>query len=102
MTTHAYKETYLSKAQSVLGDAFDYAINICNIPGADFIQYFTVGTLSKRIENGEPAIISGKSGIELAADRFLGMRGSSFLISPRIISRIKKPSLSSSSSFKYN
>ena len=25
--THAYQEIYLNKAQSVLGDAFDYAIN---------------------------------------------------------------------------
>ena len=33
MMTHAYQEIYLSKAQSVLGDAFDYAVNICGIPG---------------------------------------------------------------------
>ena len=42
MTTRAYQETYLSKAQAALGDAFDYAINTCRIPGSDFIKIFTV------------------------------------------------------------
>ena len=27
--THAYQEIYLSNAQALLGDAFDYAINAC-------------------------------------------------------------------------
>lgn len=38
--THAYQEIYLNKAQSVLGDAFDYAINTCGIAGKDFIKLF--------------------------------------------------------------
>ena len=29
----AYRETYLSKAQSLLGDAFDYAVNVFGVPG---------------------------------------------------------------------
>ncbi len=68
MTTHAYRETYLSKAQSTLGDAFDYAINVCHITGADFVKLFTVSSVSKRLENGEPSYLAGKSGIEVAAD----------------------------------
>lgn len=68
MTTHAYQEIYLSKAQATLGDAFDYAINTCHIPGADFTKLFTASTISKRMENGEPAYLAGKSGIEIAAD----------------------------------
>ena len=36
MTTRAYQEIYLSKAQSALGDAFDYAINTCHILGTVF------------------------------------------------------------------
>ena len=68
MTIHAYQETYLSKAQAALGDAFDYAINSCGIPGKEFIQLFTASSVSKRIENGEPAFLAGKSGIEIAAD----------------------------------
>ena len=68
MTIHAYQETYLNKAQAALGDAFDYAINTCGIPGEDFIKLFTASSVSKRIENGEPAILVGKSGIEIASD----------------------------------
>ena len=68
MTIHAYQETYLNKAQAALGDAFDHAVNTCGIPGEDFIKLFTVSSISRRIENGEPALLAGKSGIEIAAD----------------------------------
>ena len=68
MTIHAYQETYLYKAQAALGDAFDHAINTCGIPGQDFIKLFTASSVSKRMENGEPAFLAGKSGIEIAAD----------------------------------
>ena len=66
--THAYREIYLSNAQSVLGDAFDYAINTCQIPGDDFVKLFVASSISKRMENGEPALLSGKSGIEIAIE----------------------------------
>ena len=65
---HAYRETYLNNAQSVLGDAFDYAVNVCKVPGNDFVNLFVVSTISKRMERGEPALLSGKSGIEIAVD----------------------------------
>lgn len=66
--THAYQEIYLSKAQSVLGDAFDYAVNTCGIPGNDFLKLFVASSLSKRMENGEPACLVGKSGIEIVME----------------------------------
>ena len=65
---HAYQEIYLNKLQAALGDAFDYAINACEIPGTDFIKLFTASSISKRIENGEPAYIAGKSGIDITFD----------------------------------
>ena len=66
--TRAYQEIYLSKAQSVLGDAFDYAVNTCNISGDDFAKLFMASTASRRMENGEPSLLAGKSGIEIAVD----------------------------------
>lgn len=75
MTIHAYQEMYLSKAQASLGDAFDYAINTCKIPGEDFIKFFTASSVSKRMENGEPAFLAGKSGIEIAVDVVLETTG---------------------------
>ena len=65
---HAYQEIYLSKAQSVLGDAFDYAVNTCDISGNDFVKLFIASSVSKRMENGEPAYLAGKSGIEIVME----------------------------------
>lgn len=65
---HAYQEIYLSKAQAALGEAFDYAVNACKISGDKFIKLFVASTVSEKLENGEPAFLAGKSGIELAAD----------------------------------
>lgn len=75
MTIRAYRETYLSKAQAALGDAFDYAVNTCDIPGEDFIRLFTVSSVSKRMENGEPAYLAGKSGMDIASDVLLETTG---------------------------
>lgn len=72
MTIHAYPEIYLNRAQIKLGDAFDYAINTCKIPGDEFIKLFTVSSISKRIENGEAAILAGMSGIEIAIEKLSG------------------------------
>lgn len=66
--TRAYQKTYLSKAQATLGEAFDHGINTCHIDGDTFIKLFIGSSLSKRFEKGDPAIIAGKSGIELAND----------------------------------
>ena len=71
----AYQKIYLSSAQAALGDTFDYAVNVCNIPGADFAKLFIASTVSKRLENGEPAYLSGKSGIEIALDIILETTG---------------------------
>lgn len=68
MKIPAYQEIYLNKARASLGDAFDYAINTCGIPGPDFIKLFTSSSVCKRMENGEPAFLAGKSGIEIAIE----------------------------------
>ena len=75
MTIHAYQETYLNNVQTALGDAFDYAINTCKFSGEQFIKLFTASSVSKRIENGEPAIVAGKSGIEITLDIVLETTG---------------------------
>ena len=83
MTIRAYQEIYLSKAQAALGDAFDYAINDCSIPGKDFIKLFIASSISKRIENGEPAFLAGKSGIDIASDILLETSGKQLLAEPQ-------------------
>ena len=72
---HAYQEIYLNKAQTILGDAFDYAVNTCDIPGERFVKLFLASSVCRRMENGEPAYIAGKSGIEIAAEVALETMG---------------------------
>ena len=79
----AYQEIYLNKAQAVLGEAFDYSINACRIPGADFIKLFTASSVSKRMENGEASLLVGKSGIELAMDVILETTGKQLETEPQ-------------------
>ena len=66
--TRAYQEIYLSNAQAAMGDVFDYAINTCHIPGDDFVKLFVASSISQRMGNGEPSLLAGKSGIEIAVD----------------------------------
>lgn len=80
---HAYPEIYLSKAQSVLGDAFDYAVNTCDIPGNTFVKLFIASSASKRMENGEPAYIAGKSGIEIVVEIIAETKGQELQIEPQ-------------------
>lgn len=83
MTMRAFQEIYLSKAQGALGDAFDYAVNACRIPGTDFVKLFTASSVSKRMENGEPSYLAGKSGIEIAIDVVLETTGKQLDIEPK-------------------
>lgn len=83
MIIHAYQEIYLNRVQGMLGDAFDYAINICNIPGKNFIKMFIASSACKRIENGEPVYLSGKSGIELVMEVIQETTGEFIDIQPK-------------------
>lgn len=80
---HAYQEIYLNKAQSGLGDMFDYAINTCGISGGDFVKLFLTSTISKRMENGEPAYLAGKSGIEITREIIFETMGKEINDEPR-------------------
>lgn len=83
MMIRAYQEIYLSNAQSALGDAFDYAVNTCGIPGNDFVKLFTASSISKRMENGEPAYLAGKSGIEIVREIILETKGQELQTEPQ-------------------
>ena len=81
--TRAYQEIYLSKVQQVLGDAFDYAVNACHIPGNDFVKLFIASSVSTRMENGEPAYLAGKSGIEIAREVVAETKGQGLETEPQ-------------------
>ncbi len=63
---HAYDENMRPKAQATLGRAFDFtAYEIGYLP-ADFLSLFIESGYAERFGRGEPAIVMGLSGIELA------------------------------------
>ena len=80
--THVYQEIYRSKAQATLGDAFDYAVNVCGMNGTTFTKLFCASTVSKRMENGEPAYVAGKSGIEIVLEVISETMGKSLSAEP--------------------
>ena len=66
--THAYNEIYLDDAMNNLGEAFDYAVNRCNLSPDDFMNRFIAGGLADQFGSGVPKYISGMSGTELAME----------------------------------
>ena len=64
---HAYSELYVSRAQTVLGSMFDFAVYDLGLKLEDFYKRFLVSPVSRSFEYGESATIAGRSGIELAA-----------------------------------
>ena len=66
--TRAYNELYLSDAKTRLADMFDYAINDCNEEPDWFAVLFVQSGYAQQFERGNPTIVSGRSGIELAID----------------------------------
>lgn len=63
---HAYNECYLNDAKQNLADFFDYAINTCSFEANLFAKLFLQSGYADKFERGNPAIIAGMSGIELA------------------------------------
>ena len=68
MRIHAYRETYLRKAMINLGDMFDCAVGEFGIGGREFSEMFSISSISKRLEKGEPKLLMGMSGTELAIE----------------------------------
>ncbi len=63
---HAYNELYLSDAKQNLAECFDYAIRDCKFDTELFSKLFIQSGYADKFERGNPAIIAGMSGIELA------------------------------------
>lgn len=62
----AYNELYLNDAKQNLADFFDYSINSCKFDADFFAKLFVQSGYADKFERGNPAIIAGMSGIELA------------------------------------
>ena len=65
MMIRAYDEQYLSDAMHNLGEAFDFARNVCQIELDNFIFMMISSGAAAQFEHGSPKYVSGMSGIEL-------------------------------------
>ena len=61
-----YDINYLNDAMRSLGEACEYAAKSCGMSLDLFMELFTAGEYAQRFGKGEPAIVSGMSGTELA------------------------------------
>lgn len=64
--THAYSESYLSDAKDRLSQFFDYLINDCGMKADWIASIFLSSGYAEQFERGNPAVLAGMSGIELA------------------------------------
>ena len=64
--TRAYSESYLSDAKVRLSQFFDYLINDCGMKADWVASIFLSSGYAEQFERGNPAILAGMSGIELA------------------------------------
>ena len=64
--THAYNKSYLSNAKNRLAQFFDYAINDCKFNSDWTAMMFVQSGYAEQFERGNPAVLAGMSGIELA------------------------------------
>lgn len=64
--TRAYNESYLSDAKGVLSQCFDYLINDCCFEPDWTASIFLSSGYAEQFERGNPAVLSGLSGVELA------------------------------------
>ena len=64
----AYDEIYLSGAQRRLGGMFEFAVGALAFDLASFFGLFCESAVSTRFAAGDPAVVAGRSGEELALD----------------------------------
>lgn len=57
----AYDEIYLNDAMKNLGEAFDYAATVLNIPMDDFSEMFIISGIAEQFSRGVPKFVSGLS-----------------------------------------
>ena len=67
---HAYSKLYLSKARSTLASMLDYAVYDCGLSLSHVWETFRFSEIGHRFEVGDPSIVAGRSGIELAMELF--------------------------------
>lgn len=80
---YAYDKIYLDVAQTALGCMLDFAVNDLKYELDVFYKLFITSGISRRFESGDPSIVAGRSGVELAYDVILKTTGSVDIVVPQ-------------------
>ncbi len=64
----AYDKKYLNDAMLNLGEAFDFAANVCQVELDNFLSMMISTGIAFPFERGVPKYVSGMSGTELALE----------------------------------
>ena len=64
--TRAYSESYLNDAKSTLSQCFDYLMNDCGFDADWTASLFLSSGYAQQFERGNPGVLAGMSGVELA------------------------------------
>ena len=81
----AYKETYLYNAANKLGDMMDYVVNDCGLDGEQYLHMFISSGLAQQFERGNPRVIAGMSGVEIAVETILSVTGRAPVATPAYV-----------------
>lgn len=66
--SYAYDEVYLTGAQRILGDMYDYAVNTLSISLREYQKMFLASGIARQFGKGNPMYIAGKNGCEIARE----------------------------------
>lgn len=64
----AYHHVYLADAETCLAGAYDFAVCDCQVSGDVFGHAFVQSGLAGQFERGNPSVVAGMSGVELARE----------------------------------
>lgn len=80
---NAYDKIYLDVAQTALGCMLDFAVNDLKYELDVFYKLFITSGTARRFENGDPSIVAGRSGFELAYEVILETMGDVDIVVPQ-------------------
>lgn len=66
----SYDRVYLPQARETMGAMLDYAVWDCKVDIDRFFALFVASGLADRFGRGDPKLVAGRSGVELAWDVF--------------------------------
>lgn len=75
MEITAYYDGYINVAQETLGNMLEYAVNSCSLDVEYFYTMFLNSGLAEQFGNGNPRVVAGMSGGELAKEVILKSTG---------------------------